>query len=107
MLSTQMSRMAQHVEEVVDGEPVVGSAATLTVPTPAPVLVERTPASVPARQVAALAATSFVAGAAAVAVASGRGPRLLSRRRRRRKGLVGEIVSSNSFLVDVHLIRRS
>jgi hypothetical protein len=29
-----------------------------------------------------------------------------SRRRRRKKGMMGEIVSSNSFLVDVHLIRR-
>jgi hypothetical protein len=29
-----------------------------------------------------------------------------ARKRRRRKGVVGEIVGSNSFLVDVHLVRR-
>ena len=102
MLSSQMTRMSR-VEEVVDGEPVAPTA-TLTVAPPAHSPAERAPAAGPARQVAALAATSFVAGAAAVAVASRRGPRV--RRRRRRKGLVGEIVSSNSFLVDVHLVRR-
>lgn len=104
MLSVQMTRMSRS-EEVVDGEPVVPTA-TLTMPPAVPVLAERSPVVVPARQAAALAATSFVAGAAAVAVASRRGPRLLSRRKGRRKGLVGEIVSSNSFLVDVHLVRR-
>jgi hypothetical protein len=60
----------------------------------------------PARRAAALAATGFVAGAATVAVASRRAPRLVGRRRRGRKGVVGEILSSNSFLVDVHLVRR-
>lgn len=95
-----MSRL----EEVVDGEPVAPTA-TLTVAPAAPAPAERVSALVPARQVAAVAATSFVAGAAAVVVASRRRPRV--RRRRRSKGLVGEIVSSNSFLVDVHLVRRN
>jgi hypothetical protein len=81
--------------EVVDGLPVVAE--------PRPVeRAER--AVVPARQAAALAATGFVAGAATVAVVNRR--RALPRRKRRRKGGLGEIVASNSFLVDVHLIRR-
>jgi hypothetical protein len=85
-------------EEVVDGLPVVHE--------PQPVAPLR-PAQVPARQAAALAATSFVAGAATVAVVHRRRARAPSRRRRRKsKGMIGEIVSSNSFLVDVHLVRR-
>ena len=69
----------------------------------------------PAVQAAALAATGFVAGAATALVVARRGrrhmtlvgPRQRRRlgRRRRKKGF-GEIVASNSFLVDVHLIRR-
>jgi hypothetical protein len=84
--------------EVVDGLPVVAEAAAIE---PARQLV-------PARQAAALAATGFVAGAATAAVVSRRRGRLLPRRRRRRRraGPLGEIVASNSFLVDVHLIRR-
>jgi hypothetical protein len=60
---------------------------------------------VPARQAAALAATGFVAGAATVAVVQRRRSRP-ARRRRRKSGALGEIVASNSFLVDVHLLRR-
>ena len=56
-------------------------------------------------QAAALAATGFVAGAATVAVVHRRRNRV-SRRRRKSKGVIGEIVDSNSFLVDVHLVRR-
>ena len=60
---------------------------------------------VPAVQAAALAATGFVAGAATVAVVSRR--RTKRARREAQEGRpVGEIVSSNSFLVDVHLLRR-
>jgi hypothetical protein len=58
----------------------------------------------PARQAAALAATGFVAGAATVAVVQRRRARF-PRRRRKVRGL-GEIVASNSFLVDVHLLKR-
>jgi hypothetical protein len=86
--------------EEVDGLPVVvADAYELEAVRPAPV--------VPARQAAALAATGFVAGAATVAVVQRR--RMRSSARRRRKNRVaglGEIVSSNSFLVDVHLLRR-
>jgi hypothetical protein len=81
--------------EVVDGLPVVVEPRAL----------ERARPLVPARHAAALAATGFVAGAATVAAVQ----RLPRRRRRRRRkgGALGEIVASNSFLVDVHLIRRS
>jgi hypothetical protein len=83
--------------EVVDGLPVPA----------APAIVERAlPVPVPARQAAALAATGFVAGAATVAVVSRRRHRTTRRKRRKSKGGLGEIVASNSFLVDVHLLRR-
>jgi hypothetical protein len=85
-------------EEEVDGLPVAAETRVVAV---------HEGRVVPARQAAALAATGFVAGAATAAVVSRRAPRVLGRRRRRRKaGSLGEIVSSNSFLVDVHLIRR-
>ena len=82
--------------EVVDGLPVPAAGTTVAAPEPA---------LVPARQAAALAATSFVAGAATVAVVHRRRARV-PRRRRKAKGGLGEIVASNSFLVDVHLLRR-
>jgi hypothetical protein len=86
-------------EEVVDGLPVVQEPQ---------ILEPARPAQVPARQAAALAATGFVAGAATAAVVQRRRARGPSKRRRGRKGkgVFGEIVSSNSFLVDVHLVRR-
>ena len=83
--------------EVVEGLPVPAESGG-TVTAAEPVLV-------PARQAAALAATSFVAGAATVAVVHRRRGRL-PRRKRKNKGALGEIVASNSFLVDVHLLRR-
>jgi hypothetical protein len=82
--------------EIVDGLPVVAEPG---------VLEERPAASVPAVQAAALAATTFVAGAATVAVVSRRRARKAAKRRKR-IGPIGEIVSSNSFLIDVHLLRR-
>jgi hypothetical protein len=81
--------------EVVDGLPVVAE----------PGAVEPARAAVPARQAAALAATGFVAGAATVAVLNRRRGRV-ARRGRRKNGALGEVVASNSFLVDVHLLRR-
>jgi hypothetical protein len=83
--------------EVVDGLPVAAAPALLESSLPVPV---------PARQAAALAATGFVAGAATVAVVSRRRGRVSRRKRRKAKGGLGEIVASNSFLVDVHLLRR-
>jgi hypothetical protein len=84
--------------EVVDGHPVPAESA----PVPEPVR----PAQVPAVQAAALAATGFVAGAATAAVVARRRSRVTRRRRKKGKGAIGEIVGSNSFLVDVHLVRR-
>jgi len=54
---------------------------------------------------AALAATGFVAGAATVAVVSRRRSRKAAKKRKK-SGPIGEIMSSNSFLIDVHLLRR-
>ncbi|MEJ7780939.1 MAG: hypothetical protein WKF99_00100 [Solirubrobacteraceae bacterium] len=56
----------------------------------------------PTVQAAAVAATSFVAGLATIAAWKGRHTRR-ARRRRRTRG-VGPIVSSRSFLVDVHVL---
>jgi hypothetical protein len=92
-----MSENEEDEGEVVDGLVVV-DGRTLE-PAARPL--------VPARQAAALAAGGFVAGAATVAVVRRRRGRLGARRRRRKSGPLGEIVASNSFLVDVHLIRRS
>jgi hypothetical protein len=80
--------------EVVDGLPVVAGSRAVEAARPA----------MPTRQAAALAATGFVAGAATAAVVQRRRTRF-PRRRRKARGL-GEIVASNSFLVDVHLIKR-
>jgi hypothetical protein len=83
--------------EEVDGLPVVAPSLELQ---PLP------PGVVPARQAVALAATTFVAGAATAAVVGRRRARTSRRRRRRGGASLGEIVASNSFLVDVHLLRR-
>ena len=83
--------------EVVDGLPVPAAPAVVEPALTAPV---------PVRQAAALAATGFVAGAATVAVVSRRRHRTPRRKRRRSKNGLGEIVASNSFMVDVHLLRR-
>jgi hypothetical protein len=63
----------------------------------------------PAVQAAAVAATGFVAGAATVVVLRRRGRRAASGRgrgRRKRRTDLVQVVSSRSFLVDVHLIDR-
>ena len=86
------------VVEVLDGLPVVADQTRVLEPAVA--------APLPARQAAALAATGFAAGAVTVAVVSRRRATRPARRRKRKKGAMGEIVSSNSFLVDVHLLRR-
>ena len=98
-MDTEPDNIPEDVDEgeVVDGLPVL--------PHDAPPPERLRPAQVPAVQAAALAATGFVAGAATVAVVAHRRGRV-SRRRRRKKSVVGEIVGSNSFLVDVHLVRR-
>jgi hypothetical protein len=85
-------------EEVVDGLPVLAADVRVIEP------VAET-GVVPARQAAALAATTFVAGAATVALVNRRRAKP-SRKRKKKGGALGEIVGSNSFLVDVHLLRR-
>jgi hypothetical protein len=88
--------------EVVEGLPVVAHATVLDESRPA--------APLPAVQAATLAATGFVAGAATVALVSRRRTKAAVKKRAKKKGVVagpvGEIVSSKSFLVDVHLLRR-
>ena len=84
--------------EVVDGMPVVANHTRVLEPA--------APAPLPARQAAALAATGFADGAVTVADVSRRRASRPARRRRRKKGALGEIVASNSFLVDVHLLKR-
>jgi hypothetical protein len=84
--------------EVIDGLPVVAAHTRVLEPAE--------PAPLPARQAAALAATGFAAGAVTAAVVARRRATRPARRRARKKGTIGEIVSSNSFLVDVHLLRR-
>jgi hypothetical protein len=68
------------------------------------------PASSPAVQAAAVAATGFVAGAATVALARRRAARRAQPARRRkprsRVAELGEVVASRSFLVDIHLLNR-
>ena len=83
--------------EVVDGLPVVTEAG---------VLEERPTAVVSAVQATALAATGFVAGACTVAVVK-RHRTKKAAKKRKKSGPLGEIVGSNSFLIDVHLLKRS
>jgi hypothetical protein len=84
--------------EVVDGFPVLAEVRT----------VERvTPASLPAVQAAAAAATGFVAGAATVVLVKRRAARKMARNGKggsRRAVDLLPIVGSRSFLVDVHVI---
>jgi hypothetical protein len=87
--------------EVVDGLPVVAEEDEGVLEgRAAPGVV-----SVTNVQAAALMASSFVAGAATVAVVSRRRARKAASKRKK-AGPLGEIVGSNSFLIDVHLLRR-
>jgi hypothetical protein len=86
--------------EVVDGLPVVADEPGGVEAAPEPRL------PVPAVQAAALAATGFAVGVTTAAVVTRRHRKKLAKKRRKKVGALGEIVSSNSFLVDVHLLRR-
>lgn len=79
--------------EEVDAVPVLSAGGPLA---PA-----RPPGQVVVRQAAAVAATSFAAGVATVALA--RAHKVRRARRRARKAMA-PIVASRSFLVDVHLL---
>lgn len=84
---------AGDVEEV-DAVPVLSEAGTTLEP-------RRPAGQVVVRQAAAVAATSFAAGVATVALARATKVR---RARRRARRTVAPIVASRSFLVDVHLL---
>lgn len=84
---------AGDVEEV-DAIPVLADAGTTIEP-------RRPPGQVVVRQAAAVAATSFAAGVATVALARATKVR---RARRRARRTMAPIVASRSFLVDVHLL---
>ena len=83
--------------EIVDGLPVVAEQPGAVTAAPE----ARLP--VPAVQAAALAATGFAVGVTTAAVVTRRRAKKAALKRR---STLGEIVSSNSFLVDVHLLRR-
>ena len=86
--------------EIVDGLPVLAEVRT----------VERVaPAALPAVQVAAVAATGFVAGAATVVLVKRRSARKMVRTGRggpRRPADLLPIAATRSFLVDVHVIAK-
>jgi hypothetical protein len=94
--SEPLTQPAQETEEVVVGLPVLAETRELT-PAEAPL---------PARQAAVVAVTGAAVGAAGMALVQRRKARVVAKRRRKKKGVVGEIVGSNSFLVDVHLLRK-
>jgi hypothetical protein len=85
-------------EETVDGLPVLAEVRTIE---------RASPASLPAVQAAAAAATGFVAGAATIALVKRRSARKVARSRSapRRAADLLPIVGSRTFLVDVHLIK--
>jgi hypothetical protein len=85
-------------EEPVDGLPVLGDVRPIE---------RANPASLPAVQAAAAAATGFVAGAATIALVKRHGARKLARAQRqapRRPIDMLPVVGSRTFLVDVHLL---
>jgi hypothetical protein len=84
-------------EETVHGVPVLAQVRAVQ---------PHSPASLPAVQAAAVAATSFVAGAATLALVRRHTTRKLARRQPRRALDALPIVGSRSFLVDVHLIAK-
>jgi hypothetical protein len=93
-------------EEIVQGDalPVVADVRVIEPERPAGAL-----ALAPAAQAAAVAGASFVAGVATVAaIKHARNRPAISRRQRRKAAKRGaqlvEVVSTRSFLVDVHLL---
>ena len=88
--------MAVEEPEVVDGELVEARAATTTL--------EATRKALPPVAVAAgVAVTGVAAGMATVTVLQRRQARKAAKRR---KKMIGKVVASKSFLVDVHMLDR-
>ena len=103
-----MSEEIAASSETVEGDalPVVADVRVIEPERPAGTL-----ALAPAAQAAAVAGASFVAGVATVAaIKHARSRPAISRRQRRRAAKRGaqlvEVVSTRSFLVDVHLLNR-
>lgn len=98
----QVPPEAVEPEETVDGVPVLAEVRALE---PA-----RPRRQLPAVQAAAVAATGFVAGAAAVVAIQrqvSRKPGAVRRRRKRGNGAeTFSVVGTRSFLLDVHLLGR-
>ena len=98
---TPGEELAALEEETVDGEPVLAEVRALA---PA------TPGLLPAVQAVAVAATSFAAGAAMLALVRRHGARKQLRRAVsrpvRRTEDAFEIVASRRFLVDIHVLDR-
>ena len=96
-VDSEVNGQAAEYEETVDGLPVLAEVRTI----------ERgSPASLPAVQAAAAAATGFVAGAATIALVKRRAAKKVARRGvPRRAADMLPIVASRTFLVDVHLIK--
>ncbi len=89
-------------EEVVDGLPVLAATSEVEerrVAGPAEVVVTKS-------QVAALALSGFAAGAATMALAHRRKVAKVVGGAAKRRALPMDVLSSRSFLVDVHLLRR-
>ena len=85
-------------KEIVDELPMLAEVRTIERPGPA---------SLPAVQAAAAAATGFVAGAATIALIKRRSARKLARNGKNGSRRVADllpITASRSFLVDVHVI---
>lgn len=91
----------QEEGEVVDGLPVLADQPSTALTTETSML--------PAKQAAAMAAGSFAVGAATMALAHRRKVKKAVKRRKKKggSGVLGEVIGSNSFLVDVHLLKRS
>ena len=83
-------------EEVVEGLPVLAQTREILPAEP----------TLPARQAAVVAVAGAAVGAASVKLVQRRRAKVVAKRSRKKKGIVGEIVGSNSFLVDVHLLKR-
>lgn len=91
-------RAASGAEETVQGMPVLAEVRAVQ---------RHSPASLPTVQAAAVAATSFVAGAATLALVRRHSARKLARSRGPRRALDAlPIIGSRSFLVDVHLLAK-
>jgi hypothetical protein len=96
-VDSEVNGQEAEYEETVDGLPVLAEVRTIE---------RASPASLPAVQAAAAAATGFVAGAATIALVKRRAAKKVARRSvPRRAADMLPIVGSRTFLVDVHLIK--